>query len=137
MTYTATARSVPGTLRQELLVGGRHRLVTDQALEHGGDDEGPSPHELLPAALAGCVAFVLERYARTKGWELGEVEVDVEYDPTSTPRHCEIVVSTTADLSPEQLERLERAAAACPVRRSFERGFEFVERFELRSAVAR
>jgi putative redox protein len=137
MTYTATARSVPGTLRQELLVGGRHRLVTDQALEHGGDDEGPSPHELLPAALAACVAFVLERYAMTKGWDLGEVAVDVDYDPTSTPRRFETVVTLTGDLSSEQLERLERAAAACPVRRSLERGFEFAERLEVVSVAAR
>jgi hypothetical protein len=31
----------------------------------------------------------LVQYGRTKGWDLGEVTVDVEYDKGSTPRRVE------------------------------------------------
>lgn len=127
MSLSATARSVRGTLRQELLVGGRHRLATDQPERLGGADSAPSPHELLPAALAACIAYTLVRYSRTKGWALGDVTVEVEYDHESTPRRVATSIDVTGDLGEQQLKRLEKVAAACPLRRSLEAGFEFVE----------
>lgn len=130
MSLIATARSIPGTLRQEILVGGRHRLTTDQPERLGGEDTAPAPHELFPAALAGCVTSTLVMYARTKQWDLGEVTVDVDYDHHSTPRRFEIDVRLTGDLDPAQLKRLEKVAAACPLRRSIETGIEFVEHLE-------
>ena len=93
MSLTASARSTGDTLRQELLVDGRHRLVTDEPAALGGTDTGPAPHELLPAALAACVAVTIRMYARTKGWTLGELSVDVVYDNTSTPRHFDVTVN--------------------------------------------
>jgi uncharacterized OsmC-like protein len=66
-------------------------------------------------------------YARTKGWDLGEVTVAVDYDHRSTPRRFRVAVELSADLDPEQLERLERVARSCPLRRSLEAGIEFEE----------
>ena len=66
-------------------------------------------------------------YARTKGWELGDVRVAVDYDHHSTPRRFDVAVELGGDLSEAQLERLERVARACPLRRSIEAGIEFVE----------
>jgi len=130
MSLTASARAIPGTLRQHVVIDGRHRLVTDEPVEVGGDGSAPAPHELLPAALAACIATTLVMYARTKEWQLGEVAVDVEYDHRSTPRRFEIVVRLGGELSDEQLERLEKVARSCPLRRSIETGFEFAERIE-------
>jgi putative redox protein len=130
MSLTATARSVPGTLRQDVLIDGRHRLVTDEPERLGGTDAGPAPHELFPAALAACIATTLARYARTKDWDLGEVVVDVDYDNVSTPRRFDVVIGLGGDLDEEQLRRLEKVAAACPLRRSIESGIEFEERLE-------
>ena len=67
MSLSATARSIPGTLRQEVVIDGQHRLITDQPERLGGEGSGPSPHELFPAALAACVTVTLVQYARTKG----------------------------------------------------------------------
>jgi putative redox protein len=125
MSLTATARSTGDTLRQEVLVDGRHRLVTDEPAELGGTDTGPAPHELLPAALAACVAVTMRMYARTKGWALGELSIDVVYDNTSTPRHFDVTVNLPHDLTPKQVRRLMRVAEACPVRRSIEAGMVF------------
>jgi putative redox protein len=130
VSLTATARSIPGTLRQQILVDGRHQLMTDQPDRLGGEDTAPAPHELFPAALAGCVSSTLVMYARTKQWDLGEVIVDVDYDHHSTPRRFEIDVRLTGDLDSAQLKRLEKVAAACPLRRSIETGIEFVEHLE-------
>src|SRR5919201_1343191 len=130
MSLTATARSIPGTLRQEVVIDGQHRLITDQPRQLGGEGSGPSPHELFPAALAACTTVTLVQYGRTKGWDLGDVTVDVEYDKSSTPRRVEIVIRLGGDLTEEQLERVQKVARACPLRRSVETGFEFAERIE-------
>jgi len=128
MSLTATSRSIRGTLRQEILIDGKHRLITDEPESVGGDGSGPAPHELLPAALASCISTTLVMYTRTKEWDLGDVIVDVDYDHRATPRQFEVAVRVSGDLSDAQLDRLEKVAAACPVRRSIETGIEFHER---------
>jgi putative redox protein len=127
MSLSVTARSIPGTLRQEVVIDGQHRLITDQPERLGGDGSGPSPHELFPAALAACVTVTLVQYGRTKGWELGDVRVAVDYDHNSTPRRFDVAVEFSGELSEAQLERLARVARACPLRRSIEAGIEFAE----------
>lgn len=127
MSLTATARSIRGTLRQEVTIDGRHRVVTDEPVRLGGDGSGPSPHELFPAALAACVATTLVVYAQTKGWDIGDVEVAVDYDNRSTPRAFDIAIRVGGPLDHAQLERLERVARSCPLRRSLESGITFHE----------
>ena len=53
MSLTATARSAGDTLRQEVLVDGRHRLTTDEPAQLGGTDTGPAPHELRAGGAGG------------------------------------------------------------------------------------
>jgi putative redox protein len=135
MSLRASAHSVPGTLRQDVLIDGRHRLVTDEPEAVGGGGTAAAPHELLPAALAACVSTTLVMYARTKHWSLDEVDVKVDYDQRATPRRFEIDIVVAGDLSPQQLVMLEKVAATCPVRRAIENGSEVVERLELRHAA--
>jgi putative redox protein len=122
MPLTALARSSGDTLRQEVVVAGRHRLVTDEPERLGGGDEGPAPHELVPAALAACVVTTIRMYARTKGWDLGEIAVDVVYDHKSTPRRFDVAIHLPQGLSELQRARIMKVAEACPVRRAFEAG---------------
>jgi putative redox protein len=136
MGLTATARSIPGTLRQEVVIDGQHRLITDEPERIGGDGSAPAPHELFPAALAACVSTTLVMYGRTKGWELGDVRVAVDYDHRSTPRRFEVAIELGGDLTDAQLARLERVAHSCPLRRSLEAGIEFEETISCRKAGA-
>jgi putative redox protein len=136
MSLNARARSIPGTLRQAVLVDGRHRLYTDEPERLGGGGSAPAPHELFPAALAACISTTLVMYARTKEWDLGDVTVDVHYDHQSVPRRFEIEICLGGDLTNAQLERLEKVAAACPLRRSIEIGVEFAERIACAGAAA-
>lgn len=135
MSLTASARSVCGTSRQDVLIDGRHHLTTDEPERLGGTDMGPAPHELLPAALASCVSTTLVTYSRTKNWNIGEVAVDVVYDNKSVPRRFEVSVELTGDVDDAQLARLRKVAAACPLRRALEAGFEFEERVSRREPV--
>lgn len=127
MAFTASARRVGRTLKHEVDVNGRHTIVTDEPLSVGGTDEGPAPHELLPAALASCIATMIALYAERRDWDIGEMSVDVFYDNEASPRRFEIFLLLPSGLSRDQLSRLERVAATCPLRRALETGFRFDE----------
>jgi putative redox protein len=128
--FTATARSVGGTLRHDVDVNGRHTIVTDEPEALGGTDAGPAPHELMAAMLAACASTMIVLYAQRRDWRLGDVRVDVLYEPDLSPREIEISVHLPTGLTPDQIERLRRVAATCPARRAFETGFTFDECFE-------
>jgi putative redox protein len=128
MSMKATSRIVGASLRSEVDANGRHVVVTDEPERLGGTDAGPAPHELLPVALASCVSTTVAIYARTKGWDLGEIRVDVDYDNEAVPRRLQIDVHVPDSLAPAQIERLQRVAKSCPLRRALETGFTFEER---------
>jgi len=126
MPLTASARRVAG-LRHDVLIDGRHHVTTDEPTHLGGTDTAPTPHELLAASFAACVATTVEMYAARKGWDIGDVSVDVVYDHQAEPRRFDLTLTLPDDLSAEQLQRLERVAHACPVHRALEAGFEFAQ----------
>lgn len=109
-----------------------HELVVDEPLDAGGQDAGPSPQELLAVSLASCTAITMEMYAARKGWDIGHVEVDVEYSAAERgcPTKFELVTRLPDSLPAEQVERLRVIAAKCPVHRALEGEVMFMERVE-------
>jgi putative redox protein len=112
---------------------GTHVLTADEPEEQGGQGLGPSPQELLSAALASCTAVTMEMYAKRKGWNVDGLEVDCRYSPAERgcPTRFELVMRMPAHLSEEQVERLQVIAAKCPVHRTLEGEVAFDERVEL------
>ena len=112
---------------------GDHMITVDEPVDQGGDDLGPSPQELLAAALASCTAVTMEMYAQRKGWNTDGLEVDVDYTPAD--RGCatrfSLVMRMPAHLSEEQVEKLRVIAAKCPIHRTLEGEVLFDERVEL------
>ena len=98
-----------------------HRLVADEPEDEGGDDAGPRPTELLAASLASCTATTIEMYADRKGWDVGKVEVTVDYEPAVSkepPRFdVTIRIPLEEELTDEQRERILVIAGRCPVHR--------------------
>jgi putative redox protein len=110
-----------------------HTLTADEPTDHGGDDGGPSPQELLAASLASCTAITMEMYAKRKGWDVAGLTVECEYAPAErgSPTQFDLVMKMPAHLSEEQIERLQVIAAKCPVHRTLEGEVAFAERVEL------
>jgi putative redox protein len=126
---TVVVRGGAGELRQDVQAG-RHQLVVDEPVEGGGNNAGPTPYDLLLAALGACTAMTLRIYARRKGWPLVDVEVRLRHDKIHA-RDCaecetkegrldrverEIVLHGPLDQS--QRTRLLEIANRCPVHRT-------------------
>ena len=111
-----------------------HQLAADEPKEAGGDDTAPSPQELLAASLASCTAITMEMYAERKGWDIGEVVVDVDYEPAQrgSPTKFEMIVRLPKELPEEQREKLMQIAAKCPAHRALEGEGMFEETVDLR-----
>jgi putative redox protein len=129
----ATARRTERTAFTHRIDVRHHHLTTDEPVEHGGEDDGPSPQELLAASLASCTAVTIEMYAKRKGWELGPIEVEVEYTPAERgcPTRFSLSLRLPSGLPDEQVERLRVIAAKCPVHRTLEGEVMFDDRIEL------
>jgi putative redox protein len=128
----ATARRENGTLQHAVEIRD-HTVTADEPKDSGGGDTGPSPQELLAASLASCTAITMEMYAQRKRWDIGEVTVDVNYEPAQrgSPTRFSMVVSFPKELPEDQRERLMQIGAKCPVHRVLEGEVMFEETVEL------
>jgi putative redox protein len=115
----ATARRRHGYTHDVEIQGG-HRLVIDEPEESGGANQGPSPTRTLAGTLAACTAITMEMYADRKGWDVGELEVEVEmeYAQSSVPRSFVVILRLPTALTEDQVERLKAIAGKCPVHRA-------------------
>jgi putative redox protein len=114
------------------LAAGNHTLIADEPEDKGGTDTGPTPAQLLALSLASCTAITLEMYADRKRWDVGdlEVEVDYEFGEGEVPTRYDVVLKLPEDLSDEQAERLRVIAGKCPVHRALRGDVEINDRVE-------
>jgi putative redox protein len=93
-----------------------HRLSADEPRESGGLDTGPTPSDLLIAALASCTSITLRMYADRKSWAIDAIHVSVT--STRAPDKTvsvERVLSFEGALTDEQKNRLADIAERTPV----------------------
>jgi putative redox protein len=129
----AIARRENGKFKHDVEIRAHH-LVSDEPERNGGTDQGPNPQELLAASLASCTAITIEMYASRKGWDIGEVVVDVDYEPAQrgSVTKFEMTVALPKELPEDQRDKLMQIAAKCPVHRTLEGEVMFEEKLELR-----
>jgi putative redox protein len=121
-----------GSLRQAVRIRD-HQLTIDEPTDKGGEDQGPSPQEILAASLAACTAITMEMYAKRKGWDVGDVVVEVDYEPAQrgSPTRFQMAVKLPKELPEEQRDKLMQIVAKCPVHRTLEGEVMFDEKLEL------
>lgn len=104
-----------------------HRLTGDEPAAMGGADLGPSPYDLLTAALGECTAMTVRWYALQQKWPLEHVEVELTHskggEGAASPRQdvfTKAIRLTGAALTADQRAKLIEVAAKCPVQRTLE-----------------
>lgn len=123
----AHVHTAQGKFGQHIRVG-PHELGADEPVDLGGDDRGPSPHELLLSALGACTSMTVKIYAERKGWPVTAVDVKLTHDkvkrstPDGGPGETVTVlrrrVHLEGDLTDEQRSRLLEIANKCPVHKT-------------------
>ena len=128
----ATARRENGTYRHSVSVR-THEITVDEPEDSGGEDSGPDPQEMLAVSLASCTAITMEMYAKRKGWNIGDIEVAVDYEPAQrgSPTKFHLKLRLPKELPEDARERLMQIAAKCPVHRTLEGEVMFEEDLEL------
>ena len=112
-----------------------HRFIADEPRSYGGDDSGPTPYDLLTAALGTCTAMTMKMYADKKGWPLEGVTVKVTHERNHKDAcdHVEAMeegkqlqalnrrIEVHGDaLDADQRRRIIAIADKCPVHRTLE-----------------
>jgi putative redox protein len=115
-----------------LVEAGRHHWTMDEPVDVGGADTGPTPYDVLLAALGACTSMTLNLYARREGIPLEGVTVRLHHDRNHAKDcdHCaeagahpriEAIFRTIAlegPLTAEQRTHLMEIAEKCPVHRT-------------------
>jgi len=112
------------------ILAGSHALTADESAESGGTDIGPTPYDLLLAALGACTSMTVGMYARRKDWPLESVTVRLRHSRIHAAdcATCETTAGMLdrierdlqfiGALSPDQRAKLLEISNKCPVHRT-------------------
>lgn len=109
-----------GGMRHDI-VSGRHRVVTDQPVEDGGQDAGLSPVELFVGSLAGCVGYFVGRFCERHHIPHEDLRVQAEWGMAENPHRVgqiTLSIHLSHPLTAELRERLLKVAHGCTVHQS-------------------
>jgi putative redox protein len=110
-----------------------HRFVADEPTSYGGDDTGPTPYDLLNAALGTCTAMTMKMYADRKEWPFEGTRIHVTHERDHS-HDCEEALDKKVQLQAlnrrieilgdgldeDQRAKLIEIADKCPVHRTLE-----------------
>ena len=119
------------TFRNEIEAG-PHRWVLDEPADAGGGGEGPTPYDMLAAALGGCTSMTLHYYAKREKLPLEGVDITITHDRQNA-KDCsdcstqsgwihrfKVEIRLHGPLDDAQRQRLLMIAGRCPVAKTLQ-----------------
>ena len=96
----------------------QHAFAADEPQANGGEDLGPTPHEIYDSALGACKAMTVLWYANRKGLPLEDVQVSVDRDDSEERQgvyRLRVTLTLGGPLTPAQRQELLAVSQKCPV----------------------
>ena len=97
-------------------------IRTDAPQDHCGKGENFSPTDLLATSLGSCLLTIMAIKARSNGWELENITLDIEKIMTKNKeRKIEqliIDIYIPGDFPKEKINFIKKASKECPVTRN-------------------
>jgi putative redox protein len=128
---------------QQDVRSGQHRFLVDEPEAQGGAETGPSPYDLLAAALGACTSMTLRLYADLKKLPVERIQVFVQHGKRHIDDclecaegrgaridHFERVIRLDGDLDEAARQKLLAIADKCPVHNTLEKGSRITTREE-------
>lgn len=123
-------RTAQGGFFTDIYANGHH-FVADEPIAVGGTNQGPTPYDLLAAALGACTTITVQMYADRKGWpleyavaRLRHQKIHADDCATCETRdgnidQIERELEFVGPLDDAQRQRLREIADKCPVHHTF------------------
>ncbi len=103
------------------IVSGKHRVITDQPTEDGGQDAGMTPVELFVGSVASCVGYFVGRFCARHGIPQDGLSIDAEWTMAEVPHRVgriDIGIHLPQRITSGQQELLLKVAHGCTVHQS-------------------
>ncbi len=112
------------------IIAGNHSLIADEPSSDGGEDNGPSPYDLLLSSLGACTSMTLKLYFERKNWDFDCIEVHLEHshihsddaknteNPNGKIDLIKRFINVGGDLNEEQIKKILEIADKCPIHRT-------------------
>ena len=105
-------------------------ITTDAPIDHCGKGENFSPTDLLATSLGSCLLTIMSIKARSNGWELKNIYLDIEKIMTKNKERkiaqLKIDIYIPDDLSKEKIDFIKNASEDCPVTRNLSESLDII-----------
>ena len=98
-----------------------HRIITDQPLDNGGGNEGPTPFDLYLASIGTCAGVYVKSFCDNRKIPTDKIRIiqKTEFDmETGLPVDITIDIQLPADFPEKYRESVINVAELCKVKKS-------------------
>jgi putative redox protein len=95
------------------------KIIADEPITSGGQDEGPDPHSLFLASVVSCTLITLRMYIDRKGWDIPSIYVNGNMFQTTKDEKLTSYIDRDirfgSKITDEQRDKLTDIAKSCPI----------------------